>query len=247
MNFLFIFFVTLASTFLSAMSGGGASTINLPVFLMLGIPFPLATSVQKCSSACWVLPAARNYLKNRKVDWMFIIVFSLLGLIGVLAAVSIIVGVDQAILKRVVGVLILVFVLHTYFKKDLGLHEEKNPSKARRIASYPMGLVLGFYEGIFGAGNAIAFSIWTMYTRGYDLLRAMGHYYAVSFSWTLATAILLAYKGVFDLWLTIPAILGGIVGGHLGSAFAVYKGNTFVKNVFVVIGGLLGLKLVIGV
>ncbi|MFH0770105.1 MAG: hypothetical protein V1926_01875 [Candidatus Peregrinibacteria bacterium] len=41
MKFLAIFCVTLFATFLSAMSGGGASTINLPVFLLLGIPFPL--------------------------------------------------------------------------------------------------------------------------------------------------------------------------------------------------------------
>lgn len=246
MEFILIFCVTLFATFLSAMSGGGASTINLPVFLMLGIPFPLATSIQKCSSACWVIPAGYNYLKGRKVDWLFVCLFSLLGLIGVAFAVMLMLSINEVILKRIVGALILIFVLHTYLRKDLGLGEKHETTKMQHLLSYPMGLILGFYEGIFGAGNAIAFCIFTMYVRGYDLIKAMGHYYAVSFLWTLMTAVFLAYRGVFDLYLTIPAIVGGVLGGYLGSKLAVYKGNAFVKNAFVIIGGLLGLRLLIG-
>lgn len=246
MTSLIVFGVTLGATALSAMSGGGASTINLPVFLMLGMPFPLASATQKISSTLWVIPAGYNYLRGRKVDWIFVLVFSLLGLVGVLPGALLVVSVNEKILRMMVGVLILIFVAYTYLRKDLGLKERQPVSFFWRLVAYPFGILLGFYESIFGAGNAIAFTMLTVHTRGFDFIDAMGYYYAVSFSWCLATALFLAYRGYFDIALAVPAVLGSVIGGYLGSKLAVYKGNKFIKVVFVIIGGLLGLKLLIG-
>ena len=92
---LIILFITFISTVLSSMSGGGASIINLPVFLTLGMPFPLAVSIQRVSSAFWVLPAAYNYLKDRKVDWRFLLTFAFIGLIGAYFGVLFVININQ--------------------------------------------------------------------------------------------------------------------------------------------------------
>jgi len=48
------------------------------------------------------------------------------------------------------------------------------------------------------------------------------------------------------LALIVPAILGSVPGAYIGSKYARYKGNGFIKIVFLVIGGFLGLKLTLG-
>ena len=245
-EFIVIFFTALVATALSSMSGGGASVINIPVLLWLGIPFPLAMSAQKVSSAFWVLPAAYNYLIDRKINWRFLIIFSLVGLIGAYLGVAVILKTDQRIMEIVVGILILLLVAYTYFKKDIGLTEHKVYSKSRRLLAYPGSLVLGFYESIFGSGNGILMAILTFYTRGFDFIDALGYYYAAAFAWVVFAAGLLITKGYFSLTVMIPIVAGSLIGGYFGSKYAKYKGNEFIKIVFVLFGAVLGIKLLLG-
>ena len=242
---LIIFFTTLVATLLSAASGGGASAINVPVFLWLGMPFALATATQKVSSAFWVLPAAYNYLRGRKVDWQFLIAFATVGLIGVSLGLIVILAVGDEILRRTVGALILLFVLFVALKRDLGLAEKPVTSKFRNALAYPGAVALGFYESIFGAGNGIAFAILSFYTKGFDFIDALGYYFAIAFVWVLFAAVLLISKGNYDLVFMMPAVLGSLIGGWLGSKLGRLKGNQFIKTMYVVIGGVLGVKLLL--
>ena len=244
---LIILITTFISTILSSMSGGGASIINLPVFLALGLPFPVATSIQKISATFWVVPAAYNFLRGRKVDWTFLIVFSLIGLIGAYIGVIVAINVNQRYLEMGIGWVIVFLVIYTYFQKKLGLKEEgKKYSLYRKIIAYPFAILLGFYESIFGAGNAILLSIISFYTRGFDFIDALGYYYAVVFLWLLLASILFIHGGYYNLYLTIPAVIGSSAGGYIGSKYARYRGNKFIKLMFMVIGGVLGVKLIIG-
>ncbi len=245
-NIIVIFFTSLIATALSAMSGGGASVINIPILLWLGAPFPLAMSAQKISSAFWLLPAAYNYLKDRKVNWFFIIVFSLLGLIGAYLGVIFIIKVNQRAMEIIVGILILSLVIYTYFNKNAGLAENKVYSRSRQILAYPFALILGFYESIFGSGNGILLAIVTFYTKGFDFIDALGNYFAIAFSWVVFAAWLLIAKGYFSWSIVIPIVAGSLIGGYVGSRYAKYKGNRFIKIVFVIFGSILGIKLLFG-
>ena len=229
------------------MSGGGASIINLPVFLWLGMPFPLATAVQKVSSAFWVLPAAYNYLHDRKIDWTFLILFSLLGLVGVYFGVLFVLGVPQRILELIVGVIILALVVYTYFKKDMGLGATRTYSKVRQALAYPGALLMGFYESIFGAGNGILFVIIGFFTRGFDFVAALGYYFAAAFLWCVFAAVLLMQEGYYDWPIMASAVAGSLIGAWLGSKLGKLKGNAFIRLVFLIVGVVLGLKLLLGV
>lgn len=243
---LIILFTTFIATGLSAMSGGGASMINLPVFMGLGIPFALASATQKLSSTFWLLPSAYNYLKDRKVDWKFLFLFSLVGLLGAYLGLLVVLELDQRIAEILVGALILLLVFYTFIKKDLGLQEKTVHSRLRQFMAYPFAILMGFYESIFGAGNGIIFTIVSFHTKGFDFTDALGSYFAVAFLWVFfATAYLIA-MGYYDVNVMIPAVIGSVLGGFIGSRYAKYKGNRFIKNAFMIIGGILGVKLLLG-
>ncbi len=131
------------------------------------------------------------------------------------------------------------------YQKNLGLKEHVH-SKKRRALAYYFSFPMGFYEGFFGSGNGIFFTLVTTYTRGFDFIDALGHYYAVAFPWVVVGALVLILKGYFDLSLMIPAVLGSLVGGYLGSRYARLKGNKFIKTAFTIVGIILGLKLLLG-
>lgn len=228
------------------MSGGGASVITIPVMMWMGISFPLALSAQKFSSIFWMLPASRNYLKDRKIDWKFILLFSLLGLLGVYIGVTWVLKVDQRAMELFIGTLILALVVYTFLRKNVGLREEKIYSKFKKTLSYLFAPILGFYESIFGSGNGIMFAIVTLKTRGFDFVDSLGYYYSVAFPWQIFTAALFIHKGYFSSEVIIPTVIGSLIGGYAGSKYAKYKGNKFIKLMFVFVGTILGVKLLIG-
>ena len=246
-EFIIILLTTFIATLLSSMSGGGASVINIPVFLSLGISFPLAMLMQKISSAFWVLPAAYNYLKGKTIDWIFLILFSFIGLIGCYFGVIFVLSLNKRVFEIIIGIIIIALVLQTYYQKDLGIKEIEVKSKFINLLAYPAALVLGFYESLFGSGNGIMLAIVTFYTKGFDFIKALGYYYAIAFPWVVFTACLFIVRGYFDINLIIPSVIGSVTGGYLGSKYARYKGNYFIKIVFVIFGGVLGVKLLLGI
>ncbi len=243
MDSAIIFLISAIGTIISSMSGGGASIITIPVFLALGIPFPMAMSMHLLSCVFWVLPSARNYLKGRHVDWLFLVLFAGLGLIGVYFGVKLITSVNEQILRTFAGIMILLVVSLIYFKKDLGLQEDKSRSKLKEKLIYLFSVPMGFYESAFGSGNGAAFSFISLHMKGLDFMKALGYYYAISFPWTVFAAADLIFKGYFNWGYTVPAVAGSLIGGYMGSKYGRYKGNSFIKVVFMVVGGLLGLKL----
>ncbi len=243
---LTIFFVSLISTILSSMAGGGSSIISVPIWLSLGFSFPLSTAIQQVNSTFWVLPAARNYLRGAKIDWKFMIGFALIGLIGVIFGVLFILSLPQRTLEIIVGSIIILLVIYTFFKKEFGTVRTTVAHSVRRMLAYPFALVMGFYESIFGSGNGIFFSAVAIYTRGFVLKEALGYYYAIAFPWVLLSAVLLISKGYYNIPFMIAGVIGSVIGGYVGSRYAAYKGNKFIKIIFCVIGLVLGLKLLLG-
>ncbi len=247
MDSIFIFLTFLLAAILSSMSGAGTSIITLPVLISFGVSLPTAIAINQITGAFWVLPASYNYLKNRKKDWYFMVFFTLIGFLGVYLGVATNINIEQRYLEIVIGLIIIGLVVYTYLNKGLGLKEtDKSRTTLQKLAAYPFALALGFYESFFGSGNGILFTITTFHTRGFDFIDALGHYYFIVFFWVLFSSFLYAKSGYYDLGSTIPAVIGGAMGGFIGSKLGSYKGNKTIKIVFVLLGSFLGLKLIIG-
>jgi len=240
---IIIFLSSLLGTIIGVMSGGGSSIISLPLYLWAGIPLPLAISTHKIYAAFTAPIAAYNYLKDLKIDWKFILVFSGIGLIGAYFGVQLVLEINANTLKTIIGIIIIIFVIYSYFQKDLGLKKHEVKSFTQKHLPYPLALIMGFYEGILGSGNGIAFIVLTTYSRGYDMVKALGHYNVVAFFWVTFAGILYIQKGFFDPGIMLAAILGASLGGYIGSRYAKHKGNRFIKIVFMVVGLILGIKL----
>ncbi|MBI2600566.1 sulfite exporter TauE/SafE family protein [Candidatus Daviesbacteria bacterium] len=247
MESIWIFIAAFIATTISAMSGGGSSIIAVPIFLSMGIVLPMAVAIQSISGVFWVLPSAFNYLKGRKIEWMFLLLFAGIGTIGSYFGALAITSFDQKPLAAIVGLLILFLIGFMNYQKNLGLQEQHVRSKFKERLAYVFSFPMGFYEGFFGSGNGIFFTLVTAYTKGFDFIDALGYYYAVAFPWVVVGALVLISKGYFDLSLMVPAVLGSLVGGYIGSKYARLKGNKFVKITFTIIGIILGLKLLLGI
>lgn len=236
--------IAFGAALLGGMSGGSASALTTPAWLALGVPLPTAVGTDKLAGACWTLLGARNFLRRRTVDWQLLAGMTALGLVGAWFGVQVTVRLDPAFLKRIAGGLILLLLAAMLWRPRLGA--APGPVRLSRPTVTAFALPLGFYEGLLGSGNSLVATLLFCVGRGYDLIGALGHYYILAFAWCALAAASYIGRGYFDASLAIPAVAGSCAGGYLGSRLASARGTGFVRGLFVVVGGLLGLKLLLG-
>ncbi|GAK56410.1 inner membrane protein YfcA [Candidatus Vecturithrix granuli] len=244
MKSVLIFCIAFLATLTGSISGGSTSMVTIPIWLMFGVPLPVAVGSEKLNTSFWVGCAAYNYLRSRPIDWRLLTGLSLCGLFGVYWGTRVTISVNSEILKPCIGVILFLLVIFTALRPRLGVLSK--PPTLGRLLTGVFGLPLGFYEGFFGSGNSIFTSIVLCQTRGHDLLQALGHYYILAWMWSVFAAIRYIHQGYYALWLVSASIPGAILGGYVGSRLGSKRGAVFVKRMFLVVGAIFSLKLLFG-
>lgn len=239
-----MFAIAFGATLVASMSGGSASLITTPAWLFLGVPLPVAIGSDKVAGAFWTLPAARNYLRGRRPDWRLLAPMGALGLAGAFLGTRVAVGVDPRVLRPVVGAMLLGLVAVAAFARPVGA--EECPPRVGRGPVALLGVPLGFYEGLLGSGNSVITSLALCGTRGFGLLRALGHYYVLAFAWCAFAAAVYVRGGWFDARLAVPSVLGSVAGGYAGSALGARAGQRIVRVLFLATSGVFALRLLLG-
>lgn len=244
MHFFIVLPVAFFASLLSSMSGAGSAMLTTPVWLALGFPLPVAIASNQLNGAGWTLLAARNYLKGHRVDWALIRKMIFCGLAGAYVGTLLVRGIGPHLLQRVIGGIILTLVAVVALNPALGRDEGK--PVLSRGATALLAFPLGIYESFFGSGNGLFTSLLLAKGRGQTLVTALGCYYLIAFFWNCFAVAVYSAAGLADARLMLPSTIGSVAGAYVGSRIGRRKGHDWVRGVFVLLGGLLGLKLVLG-
>jgi hypothetical protein len=244
MQFLIVFSVAFLASLLSSMSGAGSAMLTTPVWLSLGFPLPVAIASNQMNGAAWTLIAARSYLKGRTVDWALIRNMVCFGLAGVYAGTIIVRSVDAHLLQRIIGCIIIGLVVVVALNPSLG-RAESEPCLSRPVTGF-LAFPLGVYEAFFGSGNGLFTSILLTKSRGLPLLTSLGYYYVIAFTWNCFALSIYIASGLGNSRLMLPSTAGSMLGAWFGSRIGRRKGYGLVRALFLAVGGVLGVKLALG-
>jgi uncharacterized membrane protein YfcA len=227
---LAVLVIAFGASLLASLSGGSSSMITTPAWVALGVSFPAAVASDKVAGMFWTISAARAYLANVAVDRRVLMGMGIAGLAGAFAGAIIGTSVNEGLLRRGAGVLILLAILAS-------LRPARPP--ARPPARHPsslLGFPLGLYEGLLGSGNGILTSAILMRTRGFDLPTALGHYYALAALWCALAAGVYFARGAIEWRLALPATIGALAGGTLGARIGRRAGSRLIRPLFILAG-----------
>jgi uncharacterized membrane protein YfcA len=163
----------------------------------------------------------------------------------VLGAVSIL-HIPPAQATLALGVLTLGLGLYSVFKPQLGMVFSPKNREGKGLLIGIAGLfVVGFLNGSITSGTGLFLTLWLIRHFGLDYKRAVAYTLILcGFIWNGTGALVLGTLGTVA-WGWMPALLlGSIVGGYLGSHFAIAKGNRWIKRAFEVATIAIGLKLI---
>ena len=227
--------------FVDAMAGGGG-LIQLPA-LIVGLPnkeLPLILGTNKVPSIFGTTAAARNYFKNIKPD--IPLTLSMMGpaFVGSMGGASLAAAVPKDFFKPFIVFLLIAVAIYTWRKPELGMNENLKYTQKKRLAIVALiGLLIGFYDGIFGPGTGTFLVFFLVSGIGYAFLKASGTAKLVNIS-TNAGAIL-SFQLTGHIWWQLGLLLAfaNVTGAIIGSRLAIKGGSPLVRKVFLAVTFLL--------
>jgi uncharacterized membrane protein YfcA len=237
-----LFIASFIANWFSALSGGGAGLIQFPMLIFLGLPFGVALATHKVASVALGLGATLRHWNESHLERRFSLVILGAGLPGVVLGASTILKVPPGIAQFALGVLTLGLGLYSVFKPKLGMEHAPRNRAGRALLSGMLGLfVVGFLNGSITSGTGLFLTMWLIHYFGLDYKRAVAYTLVLcGLVWNGTGALVLGYLGTIA-WDWMPA---SVIGGYIGSHYAIKKGNRWIKRTFEIVTILIGLKLI---
>ena len=227
--------------FVDAMAGGGG-LIQLPA-LLVGLPnkdLPLILGTNKVPSIFGTAAAARNYFKNIKPDIPLTITMMVPAFAGSMAGAGLAATIPKEFFKPFLVFLLLVVAIYTWRKPELGMSENlKYTNRKRLVIVAVIGLLIGFYDGIFGPGTGTFLVFFLVSAIGFAFLKASATAKLVNIA-TNAGAIL-SFQLTGHIWWQLGLLLAfaNVTGAIIGSRLAIRGGSPLVRKVFLAVTFLL--------
>lgn len=243
---LVLFLASFVANWFSALSGGGAGLIQFPMLIFLGLPFGVALATHKVASVALGLGATVRHWRESHLERRFSLIILAAGLPGVVLGANTILKIPAHYAQLALGLLTLGLGLYSALKPKLGMDHAPRNREGRALATGMLGLfAVGFLNGSITSGTGLFLTMWLIHHFGLDYKRAVAYTLVLcGLVWNGTGAVVLGLIGTIA-WDWMPALLAGsLVGGYLGSHYALKKGNLWIKRAFEIVTILIGLKLV---
>lgn len=245
---LLLFVIAVIANWFSALAGGGAGLIQLPILIFLGLPFSLALATHKVATVALGVGATLRHLKEKHVSWKFLVLIIAAGVPGVVSGAYFILGVNERLAEIVLGLLTLGLAVYSLLKPELGQQKSMLHRDWLGVLIGALGLlVIGFANGALSAGSGLFVTLWLVFWFGLDYRLAVAHtLIAVGLVWNGAGAITMSMAAEVK-WSWIPAlVLGSLVGGYLGAHTSIKAGNQWIKRCYELVTLVVAAKLLLG-
>ena len=232
--------------FVDAVAGGGG-LISLPAYILAGLPTHQAAGCNKFSASLGTTVATVNYIKSGKVKFRIAIVAAIGAIIGSSMGTNLALLISDKLLKGMMVVIIPVVAIFLVTQKHLGKEDKGEQGEERSllvqsIISSIIGLVIGCYDGLIGPGTGTFLMIAFSLILRMDLVTSSGCAKVANLASNLTSVIIYTLGGKVIFMLAIPAAMCSMLGGYLGSRFAIKGGSQKVRYVMFVVIGLLFVK-----
>lgn len=239
--------VTLASVFagfVDAIVGGGGLILLPALFSAFPTAQPVILLGTNKSASVWGTSFAAWQFKNRvELPWKVILPAAFCGLAGAFLGAWAVTQLAPTYLRKALPVILLMILLYTLAKKDLGQHHAPRWSGRREVCmACIIGGGIGVYDGFWGPGTGSFLVFLFVRVLGYDFLRASAGAKMVNVCTNLAAITLFAMKGYVWWRLGLLMAAANIVGSFWGSRMALKHGTGFVRWVFMAVVACLILK-----
>lgn len=236
------FFVSLFSSFLSGMSGGGGALILTPYYIFIGLSPQQAVATGKFAGLGVMTGSLTAFKGEGLVKKQLLAPLMIITIVSSFLAAWLIPKLDTEIFQTIIGVLLIVIVPVLFMKR-----ESLRPG-SRSSGWIWLGFALyalnSFAQGMFGTGLGMLLTINLMLLFGLTALEANATKRVAQSLQTSLLFVLLLWQGLIVIGYGVATFFGSLIGSYFGSHMAVKRGSHFVKIALAITMVISGLTLI---
>ncbi len=235
---------SLIAGFVDAIVGGGGLVLVPALFTVFPhAPPPTLFGTNKGAAVWGTAWALGQYSRRVQMPWETLWPAAMAALLGSGVGAWAVTQVNPDRLRRVLPLVLLVVLVYTLAKKDMGReHAPRLEGPKQTWVASGIGMVVGFYDGFFGPGTGSFFVFLFVRLLGFDFLNASASAKLLNTATNLAALALFAWKGHVWWHLALVMALANIAGSMIGTRLALKRGAGFVRLFFIFVVSLLILK-----
>lgn len=232
-----------AAGFVNTLAGSG-SLITLPLLIFLGLPAPLANGTNRVAILLQNVVGVTSFRRQGVLSFGPSLWLAVPAVAGSLVGARIAVELNEAMMRRTIGVLMLVMVVVLLVRPKRWL--EGKAEHVHRRPGWPLIVAffaIGAYGGFIQAGVGIFLLAGLVLGAGYDLVRANAVKVLIVLLFTAFALAVFVLHGQVVWKVGLVLALGNMTGAWIAARMAVKRGVVFVRWLLVAVVLVSGLAL----
>ncbi len=227
---LVLFGVAIVTGFIDSIAGGGG-LIMMPALLAAGLPPHMAIGTNKLQSVFGTSTACWSYWRGGLVEIRRNLPLVALVFTGSAIGAVAIQQVSSQMLSYIAPFFLLALAGYVIFSPRMTDADAEERVTRRGYA--PVAGGISFYDGFFGPGTGQFFTATLVGLRGYGLTRATANTKLLNATTNWAAVIMFAIGGKMVWLLGLTMAIGAMLGGFLGSRFAMRHGARIIRPLMI--------------
>lgn len=224
---------------------GGGGLLSMPMYLAIGFPAHVVTGTNQCSIFFGGATSLARYARAGRIHWPTAWLAGPLAIVGAYLGARLNLIMPERMLEIIMIVLLPVVTLVILMKPNFGAENRVQELTKRQyvLASLFIGVIIGGYQGFYGAGSGTFFMLGFALLCKLDLTTASGNTKFVAFCANLASAATYAFSGAVVWPAVLLATVTNVAGSYWGAGLAMKKGAKLIRPMFLFVLALLFLRL----
>ena len=246
-QFLIVCPLVVLAGFVDSIAGGGG-LISFPAYLLAGVPVHVILGTSKLSAFPGAIVAAARFAKSGLVQWKLALPCGLIAALGAFAGARIALGVDEAVIRSLMVVVLPVVAFYVLRSKPDPGEEEKAelPFEKLLIPSLAASFVIGAYDGFYGPGTGTFLILVFAGPLKMHMKHSAGISKVVNLAADIGALLTFTASGKVNVALGVAAALFCMAGSYFGSGLVVNNGQKIVRPVILTVLVLLFAKILVG-
>jgi uncharacterized membrane protein YfcA len=226
---------------------GSGSLVTLPALMFLGLPGGLANGTNRVAILLQNVVAVSSFHGHRVLEFRRGVVLAVPAILGAIIGARIAVGLDEELLRRTIGALMLVMAVVIFLKPKRWIEGHSEAElKIPAWLSMVLFFLVGVYGGFIQAGVGIFLLACLVLASGFDLVRANAIKVLIVLCFTVFTLAVFMRHGQVDWTVGLVLGIGNMMGARVATRAAVERGSEFLRWFLAAVVLLSGIAFVLG-
>jgi hypothetical protein len=220
--------------FINTLAGSG-SLLTLPVLILLGLPANVANGTNRVGVLLQNIVAVATFRQRGALElggsWKLIAP----AVVGAVIGAELAVDLDEALLRQVIGVLMLVLLAVMLVKPERWIAAHATLREPRLFVEVPVFFAIGVYGGFIQISVGLFLLAGLVLGAGYNLVGANAMKNLIVLVFTAAALVVFIVNDQVQWTLGLLLGTGQAAGAWVGAHVAVKRGAEFVRIAVIVI------------